>query len=82
MFVTRGTGYLGQHLLPRLFDRGHEVTALVRPGSEGKLPSGCSVVTGNALDRATFAHDIGPADTFLQLVRLLGVPDIRKAAPA
>jgi uncharacterized protein YbjT (DUF2867 family) len=32
---------------------------------------GCEVVAGNPLDRSTFAHDIAPADTLVQLV---GVP--------
>jgi uncharacterized protein YbjT (DUF2867 family) len=44
------------------------VRALVRPGSEERLPSGCDVRTGNALDGATFASAIAPADTHVQLV--------------
>ena len=42
--------------------------ALVREGSEGKLPPGCEPVVGNALDETTFAPRVAPADTFLQLV--------------
>ena len=38
VFITGGTGYLGSRLIPRLVARGHAVRALVRPGSEGKLP--------------------------------------------
>ena len=45
--------------------------ALVRKGSEGKLPAGVEPVFGNALDRATFKDSVAPADTFVQLV---GVP--------
>ena len=33
VFITGGTGYVGQHLLPELARRGHEVRALVRKGS-------------------------------------------------
>jgi uncharacterized protein YbjT (DUF2867 family) len=44
------------------------VRALVRAGSEGKLPSGCSVVIGNALDGSAYTAHIRPADTFVQLV--------------
>jgi uncharacterized protein YbjT (DUF2867 family) len=68
VFITGGTGYLGQRLIGRLVQRGHEVHALVRPGSERKLPKGTIAVPGNALDSSTYAHQIPPADTFVQLV--------------
>ena len=68
VFLTGGTGYLGGALIPRLLERGHTVRALVRPGSAGRLPSGCFAVAGNALDSASFADAIAPADTFVQLV--------------
>jgi uncharacterized protein YbjT (DUF2867 family) len=68
VFVTGGTGYLGRRLIPRLAARGHRVRALVRPGAEERLPSGCDIRTGNALDAATFASAVAPADTFVQLV--------------
>jgi uncharacterized protein YbjT (DUF2867 family) len=71
VFITGGTGYIGSRLISRLLTRGHKVHALVRKGSVGKLPPGCSAVEGNALDPATFAGRIQPADTFVQL---LGVP--------
>ena len=54
VFIAGGTGYIGQRLITRLRERGHSVLALVRPGSERKLPNGCDVVLGNALDRATY----------------------------
>ena len=68
LFVTGGTGYIGGALLPELVARGHSVRALVRPGSERKLPPGCAAVSGNALDAATFAGEVAPADTFVNLV--------------
>lgn len=68
VFITGGTGYLGRFLIPQLLQRGHEVTALVRPGSEKKLPAGCRNVPGDALNRASFQNQIQPADTFVQLV--------------
>jgi uncharacterized protein YbjT (DUF2867 family) len=68
VFIAGGTGYMGQRLIPRLLERGHEVRALARPGSELKLPSGCTSVTGNALDASSYAQKISPADTFVQLV--------------
>lgn len=68
VFITGGTGYMGQRLIARLLQRGHEVRALVRPGSEKKLPAGCAPVPGNALDGASYVNQISPADTFVQLV--------------
>jgi uncharacterized protein YbjT (DUF2867 family) len=68
VFVTGGTGYLGQRLIPALLARGHQVRALARRGSERRLPLGCETVPGNALDAATFAARIAPADTLVHLV--------------
>ena len=68
VFITGSTGYLGRPLIAELLRRGHHVRALARPGSENKLPSGCQVVLGDALDGNSYAAQIGPADTFVQLV--------------
>ena len=48
--------------------KGYSVSALTRPGSERKLPSGARAVVGNALDEATFAGSIPRAATFVHLV--------------
>ena len=71
VFITGGTGYLGRPLISELLARGHSVRALARAGSERRLPPGPEVVTGNALDDATFANDVAPSDTF---VHLIGTP--------
>ena len=68
VFITGGTGYLGRPLISELVQRGHEVRALVRAGSETKLPSGCQAVLGNALEAGSYREQIRPADTFVQLV--------------
>jgi uncharacterized protein YbjT (DUF2867 family) len=68
VFVTGGTGYVGRPLITQLLARGHEVRALVRPGSEKKLPPGCHAIPGDALDGKSYALKIAPADTFVQLV--------------
>ena len=68
VFVTGGTGYVGRPLIKQLLERGHQVQALVRPGSEGKVPAGCQAVLGDALDGKSYAAKIAPADTFVQLV--------------
>lgn len=68
VFITGSTGYLGKNLIPLLLERGHNVRALVRKGSENKLPQGCDIVFGDALKKETFSHFIKPSDTFVQLV--------------
>jgi uncharacterized protein YbjT (DUF2867 family) len=71
VFLTGGTGYMGQRLIPLLLERGHRVRALVRAGSENKLPPGCEPIVGDALDASSYASRVDPADTFVHLV---GVP--------
>ncbi len=68
VFVTGATGYLGRGLIPELLAHGHRVRGLVRPGRECGLPVGCEAVVGDALDAASYAHAIAPADTFIHLV--------------
>lgn len=68
IFLTGGTGYMGQRLIRALFARSHQITALVRTGSEMKLPSGCTAVTGNVLDGDSYAAHVSSDHTFVQLV--------------
>ena len=68
VFVSGGTGYVGSRLIPRLLERGHRVRALVRPGSESKVPAGAEAVPGDALRSETFSARVPPCDTFVQLV--------------
>jgi nucleoside-diphosphate-sugar epimerase len=71
VFITGGTGYLGSNLIPFLIERGHRVRALVRHGSQGKLPAECELVSGNALDGNSYRQLVRHCDTFIHLV---GVP--------
>lgn len=68
LFISGGTGYIGQRLIALLLQRGHYVRALTRKDSESKLPHGCIPISGNALEASTFAHAVAPADTFVHLV--------------
>ena len=68
VFVTGGTGFMGRNMVSELVHRGYVVKALVRPGSEHKLPTGCKSVQGDALDKNSFLSQIPPAETFVQLV--------------
>jgi uncharacterized protein YbjT (DUF2867 family) len=67
VFITGGTGYIGNPLIRSLSQRGHYIRALVRPGSENKLPPGCEPILGNALD-PSYASRIAPSHSFVQLV--------------
>ena len=68
VFVTGGTGYIGLALLEALLARGHRVRALVRVASARRLPAGVGPVFGDALDARSYADEIPPADTLVQLV--------------
>jgi uncharacterized protein YbjT (DUF2867 family) len=71
IFITGGTGYMGKRLIPLLQEKGYTITALVRKGSENKLPPDCEVVIANPFEAASFMKDIPADSTFVQL---LGVP--------
>lgn len=71
VFVTGGTGYVGYPLITELVRRGHSVRALVRPGSERRLPARAEALRGDALDSRAWSTSVAPADT---LVHLVGTP--------
>ena len=72
IFITGGTGYIGSGLIKEIQEKkNYSIKALVRKGSEHKLPSGCELVYGDALKAETFKDQITPATTF---VHLIGVP--------
>jgi len=64
VFITGGTGYMGRQLIRRLVERGHQARALVRPGSEQKLPPACTAVIGDAF-RQKFVRQQDPAGRYL-----------------
>ena len=68
IFITGATGFIGSALTVELLRRGHDVKALTRPRSAKKLPSGCKIVHGDALNATSYAAQITPADTFVHLV--------------
>lgn len=71
VFITGGTGYMGSRLIPLLVERGHEIKALVRQGSERKLPAGTTPVLADPLRMDSYTEQVRGADTF---VHLIGVP--------
>lgn len=71
--IIGGTGFVGGYLVDALLDEGHRVTALVRPGSEGKLqPRGCiRKVPGDLSDGAALQETLSGARAVIYNVGLL-----------
>lgn len=64
---------MGSRLIVALQSRGHAVHALVRSGSEKRLPQGCTWTVGNVLDRSSYIASLSDAqglrfDTYVHLV--------------
>jgi nucleoside-diphosphate-sugar epimerase len=68
IFITGGTGYMGTRLIKALQSGDYHIRALVRKGSENKLPQGCEMITGNALDASSYQGKIQPSSTFVHLI--------------
>jgi len=71
IFLTGGTGYIRSRLIPILKQGGHELKALVRKGSEKKLPAGITGVLADPLQMDSYTEQVRGSDTF---VHLIGVP--------
>jgi len=74
VFLTGGTGYVGSRILQDLLSTGHEVSALVRPGSESKLPVNSdeiTVVHGDILDKSSFSEALSQCDAAIHLIGII-----------
>ena len=71
VFVTGGTGYIGQRLVSHLASRGHRVRVLARQSALGRVPAAATAIDGDALDAASIARALRPGDT---IVHLVGTP--------
>lgn len=63
-FVTGASGFVGGNLVRELLDQGHEVRALIRPGSNSPALVGLKFesVAGNLLDRTSLAKGLAGCD--------------------
>ena len=68
VFIAGATGYIGRRLCAELMRRGHTVIALARAGSTDKVPVGCRVIVGNALDADSYSSQVPLDCTFIHLV--------------
>ena len=71
VFVTGGTGYVGQRLIEALVARGANVRALARATSIAKIPAGATAIDGDALSRESIAAAM-PRNAVV--VHLVGTP--------
>jgi dihydroflavonol-4-reductase len=63
-FVTGASGFVGGNLVHELLDRGHEVRALMRPGSDRRSLGGASIeiIQGDLNDCAALARGLRGCD--------------------
>jgi uncharacterized protein YbjT (DUF2867 family) len=71
VFITGGTGYVGQRMTAALLTRGHRVRVLTRSQSVSRVAPGAEPVLGDALDPSSYATTLRTDDT---LVHLVGTP--------
>jgi len=59
---------MGTRLIKALRGGDYHIRALVRKGSENKLPPGCEMISGDALDASSYQDKIEPLSTFVHLI--------------
>ena len=64
VFVTGGSGFLGQHLVQRLIQEGHQVLALARTAEAASIlrQQGCTTIAGDLANLNTWSHTLSSAD--------------------
>lgn len=73
VFITGGTGFVGNVVVRRLLSAGHEVHCLVRPGSEDKLKNRKEVTThfGDILDLESLKKGMSDCEATIHLVGII-----------
>ena len=74
VLVTGGTGYIGEHFVPELINRGHSVTLLVRNLEKGKNLFGekCKYCIGDVTDKASLEGCCQNIDIVFHMVAKVG----------
>jgi len=72
VLVTGATGFVGNEVVAALLARGHQVRALVRPGSERKIKAAAvELAWGDVLDKAAVAQAGQGCDALIHLVGII-----------
>ncbi|MBI3016298.1 MAG: complex I NDUFA9 subunit family protein [Candidatus Tectomicrobia bacterium] len=73
IFVTGGTGFVGQEILRELHRQGYGLRCLVRPGSEGKLPlrEGVEIIHGDLREPASLENAATGCEAVIHLVGII-----------
>lgn len=72
IFITGGTGYLGQELIKTLLQRNHQISALVRsPKTASRLDPGVTRIHGSIEDRSCFEVSLKGHDVFVHIAALV-----------
>jgi len=66
--VTGATGFVGQRLVPRLLDAGHDVNTLVRDRTSYDQPPGVEVYEGDVLEPGSFEDSLADVDVAYYLI--------------
>ena len=70
-FVTGASGFIGGHVARALLERGHEVTALVRPGSALRFEHPrLTLAQGDLCDRASLDRAVAGCDAAFHIAAL------------
>ncbi len=74
IFLTGGTGFVGSNLLPQLLKQGHQVSALVRKGSESKLTTEhkhLNIIYGDIFESQTYFDALSHCDSIIHLIGII-----------
>lgn len=66
--ITGATGYLGRAITPKLCEKGHQVRALIRPGSGARVAPGAETHELDLFDVNELAGGLENCDTVVHLV--------------
>jgi uncharacterized protein YbjT (DUF2867 family) len=75
VLVTGATGYVGREVATAIAEAGHGVRALVRPGSEDRLPAGVTAMSGDVTDPVSLMSAADGVDAIVNLVAILNGSD-------
>ena len=78
IFVAGATGALGRQLLPKLVERGHEVTGMTRTPSKASVVEelGARAAIADALDAEEVASAVAKADPEVIVHELTAISDL------